>query len=160
LEPDRLPAELALQYRELVPEREDLDVLVAIAAWQQPQQRERVGDAQVRQSKQHEPASCAVTDDDGHGARRGERSKIESLPKWRPISTDALFGRHRAKDAEILVLRHQIVVLERHLHGEKIRFTPADRALLAALLHRLPRDMLRRIRLLVRPETVLRWPAT
>jgi hypothetical protein len=57
LEPDRLPAELALQYRELVPEREDLDVLVAIAAWQQPQQRERVGDAQVRQSKQHEPAS-------------------------------------------------------------------------------------------------------
>jgi hypothetical protein len=103
---------------------------------------------------------CAVTDDDGHGARRGERSKIESLPKWRPISTDALFGRHRAKDAEILVLRHQIVVLERHLHGEKIRFTSADRALLAALLHRLPRDMLRRIRLLVRPETVLRWPAT
>src|SRR4051795_1558231 len=63
----------------------------------------------------------------------------------------------RDKDAEILALRHQIVVLERHLHGEKIRFTPADRALLAALLHRLPRDVLRRIRLLVRPETVLRW---
>jgi transposase InsO family protein len=43
------------------------------------------------------------------------------------------------------------------LHGEKIRFAPADRAFLAALLHRLPRDVLRRIRLLVRPETVLRW---
>jgi putative transposase len=63
----------------------------------------------------------------------------------------------RAKDAEILALRHQITVLERHLHGQEIRFTPADRALLAALLHRLPRDMLRRIRVLVRPETVLRW---
>jgi hypothetical protein len=62
----------------------------------------------------------------------------------------------RDKDAEILALRHQIAVLERHLRGEKIRFTTADRALLAALLHRLPRDVLRRIRL-VRPETVLRW---
>jgi hypothetical protein len=29
--------------------------------------------------------------------------------------------------------------------------------LLAALLHRLPRTALRQIRLLVRPETVLRW---
>jgi hypothetical protein len=44
----------------------------------------------------------------------------------------------RDKDAEILALRHQITILERHLHGEKIRFTSADRALLAALLHRLP----------------------
>src|SRR4051812_11157819 len=63
----------------------------------------------------------------------------------------------RAKDIEILTLRHQITVLERHLHGEKIRFTPADRAWLAALLHRLPRDVLREIRLLARPQTVLRW---
>ena len=30
-------------------------------------------------------------------------------------------------------------------------------AFLAALLHRLPRDVLRRLRLLVRPDTVLRW---
>jgi hypothetical protein len=49
----------------------------------------------------------------------------------------------RAKDTEILALRHQITVLERHLHGEKIRFNPADRAWFAALLHRLPRDVLR-----------------
>jgi hypothetical protein len=33
----------------------------------------------------------------------------------------------RDKDAEILALRHQIAVLERHLHGEGIRFTSADR---------------------------------
>jgi putative transposase len=38
-----------------------------------------------------------------------------------------------------------------------VRFDPSDRAFLAALLHRLPRDVLRRVRLLVRPETVLRW---
>jgi transposase InsO family protein len=63
----------------------------------------------------------------------------------------------RAKDAEILALRHQIMVLQRQLGGQRIRFTPADRALLAALLHRLPRTLLRQIRLLVRPETVLRW---
>jgi putative transposase len=63
----------------------------------------------------------------------------------------------RNKDVEILALRHQIVVLERQLGTGKVRFDPADRAFLAALLHRLPRDVLRRVRLLVRPETVIRW---
>ncbi|WP_030439811.1 integrase core domain-containing protein [Actinoplanes subtropicus] len=63
----------------------------------------------------------------------------------------------RDKDAEILALRHQIMVLERQLHGDRIRFTPADRAWLAALLHSLPRPVLRHLRLPVRPETVLRW---
>jgi hypothetical protein len=37
------------------------------------------------------------------------------------------------------------------------RFLPSDRAFLAALLHRLPEDVLGRFRLLVRPDTVLRW---
>jgi transposase InsO family protein len=37
------------------------------------------------------------------------------------------------------------------------RFAPADRAFLAALLHRLPRKTLDQIRLVVRPDTVLRW---
>ena len=63
----------------------------------------------------------------------------------------------RDKDAEILALRHQIMVLERHLHGDRVRFTPADRAWLAALLHPLPRTVRNQLRLLVRPETVLRW---
>jgi putative transposase len=64
---------------------------------------------------------------------------------------------NRDKDLEILALRHQITVLERQLGKEKVRFDASDRALLAALLHRLPRDVLRRVRLLVRPDTVLRW---
>jgi putative transposase len=63
----------------------------------------------------------------------------------------------RDKDAEILALRHQITVLQRHLGPQKIRFEPADRALLAALLHPLPRPTLRCLRLLVRPDTTLRW---
>ncbi|MGW1681971.1 helix-turn-helix domain-containing protein [Saccharopolyspora sp. NPDC002376] len=63
----------------------------------------------------------------------------------------------RDKDVEILAWRHQITVLERQLGQERVRFTPADRAFMAALLHRLPRNMLRRLRLLVRPDTVLRW---
>jgi putative transposase len=61
------------------------------------------------------------------------------------------------KDVEILALRHQIMVLQRQLGERKVRFEPADRALLAALLHRLPTNVLRRLRLLVRPDTVLRW---
>jgi putative transposase len=63
----------------------------------------------------------------------------------------------RDKDVEILTLRHQIAVLERQLGQQRVHFTTADRALLAALLHRLPRQALRRLHLLVRPDTVLRW---
>jgi hypothetical protein len=63
----------------------------------------------------------------------------------------------RDKDAEILALRHQIAVLERQLGGQRIQFSTSDRAFLAALLHHFPKDALRRMRLLVRPYTVLRW---
>ena len=63
----------------------------------------------------------------------------------------------RDKDAEILALRHQVTVLQRQLGTNRPRFSPADRAFLAALLHRLPRDVLGRFRLPVRPDTVLRW---
>jgi hypothetical protein len=59
----------------------------------------------------------------------------------------------RDKDIEILALRHQITVLERQLGKTRPRFLPSDRAFLAALLHRLPRDVLGRFRPLVRPET-------
>ncbi|MFD9132530.1 integrase core domain-containing protein [Streptomyces bottropensis] len=62
----------------------------------------------------------------------------------------------REKDVEILALRHQIGVLERQLNGQQVRFHASDRAFLASLLHGLPRGVLRRMRLLVRPDTVLR----
>jgi putative transposase len=63
----------------------------------------------------------------------------------------------RDKDTEILVLRHQITVLQRQLSDTRVRFSPTDRALLAALLHRLPHQTLHRLRQLVRPDTILRW---
>ncbi|MFG2015607.1 hypothetical protein [Actinomadura geliboluensis] len=64
---------------------------------------------------------------------------------------------NREKDVEILVLRHQIAVLERQLDGASVLFADSDRALLAGLLHRSPSGELRRMQLLVRPDTVLRW---
>ena len=67
---------------------------------------------------------------------------------------------NRDKDAEILALRHQLPVLQRQPGPGRVRFTTGDRALLAALLHRLPRDVLKRLHLVVRPDTVLRWLAT
>jgi putative transposase len=59
------------------------------------------------------------------------------------------------KDIEILALRHQLAVLQRRV--DKPRLTPPDRAFLAALLHQLPRPTLRRLHLMVSPDTVLRW---
>ena len=64
-------------------------------------------------------------------------------------------GRRRVdvKDIELLVLRHQLVVLRRQ--GQRPTLRPSDRALLAAMGRLLPRG--RRHGLLVTPETVLRW---
>ncbi|MGO4429825.1 integrase, partial [Streptomyces sp. MCAF7] len=61
----------------------------------------------------------------------------------------------REKDVEILVLRHQLLVLQPRVG--KPAFTGIDRAILAGLLHHLPKDRLRHLLLLVRPDTVLRW---
>ncbi|MFJ5991435.1 hypothetical protein [Lentzea sp. NPDC092896] len=63
----------------------------------------------------------------------------------------------REKDVEILALRHQLVVLRRQLGDQRPRLRPEDRALLAALLVPVARATLRRLRLLVSPDTVLRW---
>jgi transposase len=61
------------------------------------------------------------------------------------------------KDVEILALRHQLTVLQRQLGNQRPRLRPEDRAFLAALLVPLARATLRRFRLLVSPDTVLRW---
>src|SRR5215211_6604080 len=59
------------------------------------------------------------------------------------------------KHVEILALRHQLAVLQRQVGRPGL--TAPDRAFLAALLHRLPRPTLRRLYLIVSPDTVLRW---
>ncbi len=59
------------------------------------------------------------------------------------------------KDIEIIALRHQLAVLQRRV--DKPRLTLPDRTFLAALLHKIPRPTLRRLPLIVSPDTVLRW---
>ncbi len=67
-----------------------------------------------------------------------------------------LIGRRRsefAKDVELLVLRHQLMVLRRQQPRPSLR--AADRACLAALTRMLPHR--RRRGLIVTPQTLLRW---
>ena len=63
-------------------------------------------------------------------------TNVFALLRLLPVSS-------RDNDAEILALRHQLSVLQRQLGPGRVRFTPADRALLAALLHWLPRHVLK-----------------
>jgi putative transposase len=62
-----------------------------------------------------------------------------------------------AKDAEILILRHQIAVLQRQVKTPKLSW--ADRAILAALARLLPGGHLHQLRLIISPRTLLRWHA-
>jgi hypothetical protein len=61
--------------------------------------------------------------------------------------------RERAKELEILVLRHELSILRRQVG--RTRFEPHDRLLLAALSQVLPRRSWNVF--LVRPQTLLRW---
>jgi putative transposase len=63
----------------------------------------------------------------------------------------------RAKDAEILILRHQVAVLQRQVKTPRLSWT--DRAILAALARMLPSNRLRQLRLIISPRTLLRWHA-
>jgi putative transposase len=60
------------------------------------------------------------------------------------------------KIAEILILRHQLLVLQRQ-SAARPKLARADRALLAALLGVIPKARRHGLRLLVTPDTILRW---
>jgi putative transposase len=82
-------------------------------------------------------------------------------PTWRCCAFFgwlALLARSdRAKDAEILILRHQVAVLKRQVKNPRLSW--ADRAVLAALARLLPGSQLRQLRLIISPRTLLRWHA-
>jgi hypothetical protein len=58
--------------------------------------------------------------------------------------------------AEILILRHQLAVLQRR-QPRRPKLNWADRALLATLLGVIPRARRHGLRLLVTPDTIVRW---
>jgi putative transposase len=65
-----------------------------------------------------------------------------------------VFGGDRAKDAELLVLRHENAVLRRH--AGRVRYEPADRVWFAALARLLPRRRWADV-FPVTPATLLAW---
>src|ERR1022692_1381444 len=60
------------------------------------------------------------------------------------------------KAAEILMLRHQLAVLQRRQPGRP-KLNWADRALFAALLGVIPKARRQGLRLLGTPDTIVRW---
>jgi hypothetical protein len=75
-EPDLLAVQVPFEDRDLVAEREDLGVFGAVAHRQEPEQRERVGHAEVGQSKQRSASSS-------RSYRRGSRGVGGSTARHR-----------------------------------------------------------------------------
>jgi putative transposase len=104
-----------------------------------------------------------VRDPAARGPRNQEPSVLVSLrltylAVLRVFGWLALLARSdRAKDAEILILRHRVAVLQRQVKTPRLSW--ADRAALAALARRLPAGQVRRMRLVISPPTLLRWHA-
>ena len=77
---------------------------------------------------------------------------ITRLASWLRLSRRG----EACKTAEILILRHQLAVLQRR-QPRRPRLSWADRALLAALLGVIPKARRHGLRLLVTPDTIVRW---
>src|SRR5712671_7242123 len=77
---------------------------------------------------------------------------ITRVAVWLRLSRRA----ERWKTVEILILRHQLAVLQRR-EPRRPKLNWADRALLATLLSVIPKARRHGLQLLVTPDTVLRW---
>ena len=74
---------------------------------------------------------------------------------WRILGVAVLTGRRDlAKDAELLVPRHENAVLRRH--AGRVRYEPADRVWIVALARLLPRRRWTEV-FPVTPATLLAW---
>jgi hypothetical protein len=65
-------------------------------------------------------------------------------------------ARGDVETVEILILRHRLAVLRRH-QERRPKLNWADRALLAALPGVIPKTRRHQLRLLVTPDTIVRW---
>ena len=77
---------------------------------------------------------------------------ITRVAAWLRLSRRA----ERWKTAEILILRHQLAVVQRR-QPRRPNVNWADRALLAALPGVIPKARRHGLRLLVTPDTIVRW---
>jgi putative transposase len=87
-------------------------------------------------------------------------SRWVNVFRWRALPFLALLAAIRSLlwsraqlQAEVLALRHQLLVLKRQCAGRRVHFQTSDRVLWSWLSRLWPRQGL----LLVRPETVVRW---
>ena len=103
----------------------------------------------------HGPVTC---EDQPHKATGHDRGRVAApalLILDRFLSWLVLLGRtSSSKNIALLVLRHEVAILRRT--NPRPRLDWADRAVLAALIRRLPAAL--RGHRLVTPATVLRWP--
>jgi putative transposase len=77
---------------------------------------------------------------------------ITRTTSWLQLSR----GEETWRIAEILILRHQLTVLQRR-QPRRPKLNWADRTLLATLLGAIPKARRQGLRLLVTPDTMLRW---
>jgi putative transposase len=78
--------------------------------------------------------------------------RFADLAVLRMFALLALLARSdRAKDAEILILRHPVAVLQRQVKAPRLSW--ADRAVMAALARLVPRSQLGQLRLIISPRT-------